>query len=72
MKNTINLDRKICPGCGTENPKSKEEECFRCTKCDWRDQGQLMTVWQMMRGCYLDCNNVSLTKFLRTLLGGGR
>lgn len=69
MKNTINLDRKICPGCGTENPESLFGEYFHCAKCDWCDQWQLKTVRQMMNGGYLDCDRVNLTEFLRTLLG---
>ena len=61
------LDRRICPGCGTENPKSKMQGWFECAKCTWEWDGPLPTVRQLMkrRGSLGD---VHLGKFLKTLL----
>ena len=65
------LDRRICPGCGVENPPSEnnEYEYFCCKECGWEsDMGnQMPTVGEIIQtGMY--ANSVDLGAFLKTLL----
>lgn len=61
------LDRRICPGCGAENPKSQYRDYFAC-KCSWEFNGKaLPTLRQLMAKPFV-CNDVDLGAFLKTLL----
>jgi tRNA(Ile2) C34 agmatinyltransferase TiaS len=62
------LGRRICPGCGTESPKSKSHKYFRCEKCEWESEDGLPTLRAIMRGKFTNCNDVNLTRYLRTLM----
>lgn len=63
------LDRRICPGCGTENPASADSAAgwFECSKCRWEWDGpRLPTVAELMKRRNA-LGDVHLGKFLRTL-----
>ena len=63
----VNLSRRICPGCGTLNPKSAVSSYFSCVKCGWESYDGLPTIRKIMRGGFKDCSNVNLSAFLKTL-----
>ena len=62
------LGSKICPGCGTRNPESLVSSCFSCAVCGWESDCGLKTIGEIMQGDWSKCDDVNLTKFLRTLL----
>lgn len=62
------LDRRICPGCGTENPESESTEYFCCGKCQWESDDGLPTLRGIMKGKFTNCGDVNLSKYLRTLM----
>lgn len=68
----MNLDRTICPGCGTENPASDISSGFSCSVCDYDANGGLPTLREMVDGQTIRSDtawdDVRLDLFLRTLL----
>jgi hypothetical protein len=63
-----NLNRTICPGCGTENPTNTiNRGAFSCQQCSWESDSDLPTVAGIVAGGYEQCNDVNLTEFLKTL-----
>ena len=64
----INLSRRICPGCGDENPQSGTNEYFCCKGCGWElDERGMPTLGQIIAEG-MECDDVNLGKFLKTLL----
>lgn len=66
------LDRKICPGCGRENPESTVSDYFSCSDCEWEHGDELATIRGMIDGGFPRCNEVNLSMFLRTLFRRGK
>ena len=77
----MNLDVKICPGCGLLNPPDENpgtrpgdedgefEVWFACKACGFESSSGLPTVLDMSKTeDFCDCNGVNLSAFLRTLL----
>jgi len=63
------LEKRICPGCGTLNPKSVFPYVFCCEKCEWESSDGLPTIGKIMRSRkWNDCSDVNLGAFLKTLL----
>lgn len=62
----MNTNRKICPGCGTNNAKSQFLSYFCCRTCGW-ESDRLPTVQQIIESDFRKCNDVNLSAFLRTL-----
>lgn len=75
-KKTLNLEKilnkRICPGCGKENPQnSAPGKWFECKTCGWEDcdNNDIPTVKEIMKDdSYNDCDGVFLQAFLKTLL----
>jgi len=68
--NSTDLTRKICPGCGRENPQNSREEYFACAHCEWESESGLPDLQSiaLQRVEFTDCSNVNLAAFLKTLL----
>lgn len=65
----MNLNRRICPGCGKENPGSNVAEWFKCDLCDWESDDPLPSIRKMINDAdWKHCNDVNLSAFLATLL----
>ncbi len=65
----MNLDVKICPGCGKLDPVTKGPTWFECELCGWSSGGMLPTLRQMVTDPnWSACDNVNLSDFLGTLL----
>lgn len=62
------LERRICPGCGDENPKSETTEYFCCEKCGWERDGRGMPTLKEIISRGMECDGVNLGAYLKTLL----
>ena len=71
VKSVDYLDRKICPGCGKENPVSQDRDMFTCGECCWQSE-ESPSIRGIMRRSFSNCDNVDLGAFLRTLFRRGK
>lgn len=64
----MNLNIKICPGCGTVDPASCYVTHFECVNCHWEIDFQLPTIREIM-DTNVTYNGVELGSVLNSLLG---
>lgn len=62
------LDMRICPGCGTESPKSQSEKYFSC-RCGWEiDRKTLPTIGDFIAEDHWVCNDVDVSALIRKII----